>query len=136
VLNRLFQHHTNAPTFYTTIGIDKTLSATLSGLTSGVSIILAMLFGVLVDKIGPVKSITIYGVAIALMFATAQFFSGPIGGGIIAVILGLKTMTGMIGSMTLPRLFGSKEAASVIGFSMVASNLGAMFGAPFARIPV
>lgn len=122
----------NAPTFYTTIGIDKTLSATLSGLTSGVSIILAMLFGVLVDKIGPVKSITIYGVAIALMFATAQFFSGPIGGGIIAVILGLKTMTGMIGSMTLPRLFGSKEAASVIGFSMVASNLGAMFGAPFA----
>ena len=67
-----------------------------------------------------------------MMFATAQFFSGPIGGVIIAVVLGLKTMTGMIGSMTLPRLFGSKEAASVIGFSMVASNLGAMFGAPFA----
>lgn len=122
----------NAPTFYTTIGVEKTLAATFSGLTAGVSILLAMIFGILVDKLGPVKSITIYGLIIAVMFATAQFLSGPIGAGIIAVVLGLKTMTGMIGSMTLPRLFGRKEAASVIGFSMVASNLGAMFGAPFA----
>lgn len=122
----------NAPKFYTTIGIEKTLAATLSGITAGVSVLFAMLFGVLVDKFGPVKTITIYGMIIALMFATAQFFGGVMGGAIIAVVLGLKTMTGMIGSMTLPRLFGRKEAASVIGFSMVASNLGSMFGAPLA----
>lgn len=122
----------NAPTFYTTIGISGTLAATLAGVTSGVAILFSMLFGIMVDKFGPVRSITIYGVLIAIVFVGATFLSGTVGGAIIAVLLGLKTMTGMIGSMTLPRMFGRKEAASVIGFSMVSQNIGAMFGAPFA----
>ncbi|MBF7096829.1 MFS transporter [Alkalibacter mobilis] len=122
----------NAPTFYTTIGISETMAATLAGITSGVAILFSLLFGIMVDKFGPVKSITIYGVLIAIVFVGATFLSGVVGGAIIAVLLGLKTMTGMIGSMTLPRLFGRKEAASVIGYSMVSQNIGAMFGAPFA----
>ena len=52
----------------------------------------------------------------------------------IAVFLSSLNMAGMIGAISFPSVFGTKEAGNLIGFANAAGNVGGMMGAPLAGI--
>jgi len=66
------------------------------------------------------------------MFFVATFLSGFAGAIFIALLLSTLNIAGMLGPISLPRLFGAKEAGSLVGFAHAASSIGAMLGAPLA----
>ncbi|QSX09513.1 MFS transporter [Alkalibacter rhizosphaerae] len=122
----------NASAFYQDKGIDAIQAAFLISLMSGVNFVVAPLYGVLMDKIGYIKATTIYGLIVAGIFFASTMLYGFVGGVIIAALMSFKTFNSMMGAITLPKLFGRKEAASLVGFTSAAQSVGAMIGAPIA----
>ena len=124
----------NASALYQSKGIDAVQSALLISIMNGANFIAAPLYGTLQDKIGFLKATTLFGLVVAGIFFTSIFLSGFIGGIIIAVLMSFKTFNSMMGAITLPKLFGRREAASLVGFTSAAQSLGAMIGAPIAGL--
>lgn len=124
----------NASALYQSKGIDAVQSALLISIMNGANFIAAPLYGTLQDKIGFLKATTLFGLVVVGIFFASTFLSGFIGGVIIAVFMSFKTFNSMMGAITLPKLFGRREAASLVGFTSAAQSLGAMIGAPIAGL--
>ncbi|MTI46533.1 MAG: MFS transporter [Firmicutes bacterium] len=122
----------NASALYQSKGIDAVKAALLISIMSGVNFITAPLYGILMDKIGYIKATTLYGLIVAGIFFGSTLLYGFVGGVIIAALMAFKTFNSMLGPITLPKLFGRKEAASLVGFTTAAQSVGTMIGAPLA----
>lgn len=122
----------NASAFYQSKGIDAVNAALMISITNGCNFIVSPLYGILMDKIGYVKATAIYGLSLAgIFFASTMLYGfGPIV--IIAVFMSFKAFNSMMGPIILPKLFGRREAASLVGFTTAAQSVGAMIGSPIA----
>nr|WP_312577184.1 MFS transporter [Sedimentibacter sp.] len=122
----------NASALYQSKGIDAVQAALLISILSGANFIAAPLYGTLMDKLGYLKATTLFGAVVACIFFGSIALSGFVGGVIIAILMSFKTFNSMMGPITLPKLFGRNEAASLVGFTAAAQSFGAMIGAPIA----
>jgi predicted MFS family arabinose efflux permease len=122
----------NASALYQNKGLSPVQAAMMISIAAGIGIIMSVVFGILVDKIGPVKASVIYGLGLTVIFAVATTLSGFVGCLIIAIGFSLNPMVGIMGPVTLGMLFGRKESGSLVGFTTAASSLGQMLGAPIA----
>lgn len=124
----------NAAAFYQTKGLMPVAASVCVGLFALFSIVWSPLFGVITDKFSAGVATLIFGIIAATAFFLINFISGFIGCIIFAASASTLNIAGMLGAVSLPKLFGSKEAGSLIGFSQAAGSVGAMIGAPLAGI--
>ncbi|MPW25241.1 MFS transporter [Alkalibaculum sp. M08DMB] len=122
----------NASALYQSKGITAVNAALMISIMNGANFIAAPLYGTLMDKIGYLKATTLFGLIVAGIFFASTVLTGFIGGIIIAALMAFKTFNSMMGPITLPKLFGRQEAASLVGFTSAAQSVGAMIGAPIA----
>ncbi|MBB6447095.1 MFS transporter [Bacillus benzoevorans] len=124
----------NGSAFYQSIGLDAMAAALCISIFNGVQLMWVPIYGLLVDKMGPGFATAIYGLAGAVVFFVAIFLTGFSGAVMIAALLSVLNVAGMIGAVSFPSIFGTKEAGSLIGFANAAGNIGGMIGAPLAGI--
>jgi sugar phosphate permease len=126
-------YNNNASSFYQSRGLSAVQAAFCISALSAAGLFGAALFGALVDKLGVGIATAICGTAGAAAFFVATVISGFPGALAIAIIMGLAlTFNGMLGAIAYSRVYGVKEAGSLIGFGNAAGNIGAVLGAPVA----
>ncbi|MCL2529278.1 MAG: MFS transporter [Coriobacteriia bacterium] len=122
----------NASIFYQSIGLTPLQAAMGISVFSIATLVWAPLYGILVDKKGPAFGTLICGaISAAIMFA-ATVLTGMPGAMIIAAVAAAMCLCNMLGPVTLPRVFGTREAGSLVGLATAAGSIGAMLGAPIA----
>lgn len=123
----------NASAFYQSIGLDAVTAAMGISIYSVVKLAWNPLFGICVDKKGAAFAVTIFGaVGIVTFLLAGVVLSGMSGMVIMAVLVGSISWVGILAPVSLPSIFGAKEAGSVVGFGQAAGSVGAMLGAPIA----
>ena len=122
----------NAAAYYQYIGVTALQSSFGISIASIVGIGGALLFGLLVDKKGPIFTVVLYSAIAAIGFGFASVASGVAGMVIVAVLTGGIGVFSLLPALMLSRIFGAGNIGSVIGFGVVAGSLGSMIGSPTA----
>jgi MFS family permease len=122
----------NASPFYQSLGLDAIKAAFAISIWQAASMVWAPLFGVLVDKFGPNAAISTLSMIAALTFFGSTLLTGWAGAVIIAIFSASTCINSLVGTVAFPKVFGTKEAGSLVGFSHASANLGAVIGAPLA----
>ncbi|MDR1185421.1 MAG: MFS transporter [Coriobacteriales bacterium] len=122
----------NASPFYQTIGCDPVQAAMGISVFNIAALAWAPLFGALVDKKGPgVGTLVCGGIGVVALLA-ATLITGFMGAMIVAAMVSSLNLAVMLGSVTYPRVFGTKEAGTLIGFANAAGSVGGIIGPPLA----
>jgi OFA family oxalate/formate antiporter-like MFS transporter len=122
----------NASPFYQSMGMSAIKAAFAISIWQAASMVWAPLFGVLVDKFGPNLAISTLSIIAAVTFFGSSMLTGWTGAVIIAIFSASTCINSLVGTVTFPKVFGTKEAGSLVGFSHASANLGAVIGAPLA----
>lgn len=123
----------NASAFYQSIGLDAVTAAMGISIYSVVKLAWNPLFGICVDKKGPSFAVTLFGgIGIVTFLLAGTVLSGMPGMVVMAVLVGSVSWVGLLAPVSLPTIYGAKEAGSVVGFGQAAGSVGAMIGAPIA----
>ena len=122
----------NAIPYFTTIGLSQADAAYAFSIYNLIRIAVIFLFGVLCDRIGPAKTIAIYGVVGGCVLFFNGFMQGLAGAVIVSLAAGVAPIAGVVGSNMFPKMFGAKNSSQLIGYSHVACSIGSMVGPPFA----
>lgn len=119
---------TNAPSFYSSVGVSAVLSGTLISVTALTSAIGQLLAGTLCDKRGARVGITVFGGCLALAYILASVAAaGSVSWMTIlcAVLIGLgMSIVNVVMPTAVGDLFGNREFGTFIGFGQVGQSLG------------
>lgn len=124
----------NASTFYQSLGLDAFQASLCISAVALTGLVWGPLFGALLDKFGIGRATLMQGGLVAVVFFLATFVAriGFVPALAVAALLGASSFTGMLGPVAFPKIYGAKEAGSLIGFASTASATAAMIGAPIA----
>jgi MFS family permease len=123
----------NAGAIYRSLGMTSVNAAVCISVYSAAKLGWSPLYGFLVDKFGPGRATLINGSIGIVILIAATFLRGFIGGIIIAAVIAAAIcFTGMLAPISLPRVFGTKEAGNMIGFANAAASAGSIAGPPLA----
>lgn len=122
----------NASPFYQSFGLDPVQAAVGISIVSGLQAVTALIFGVLVDKIGLRLSVLAFGFVVSGTLLSAQFVQGFGAAMIWAVFMSFFAFINFVGPVGLRTLFPHADAAAVNGYGGAASQVGVMLGAPVA----
>lgn len=124
---------THASVYFQSTGLNVVQAALCVSAYSFARLGFAPFYGVIVDKRGPGFSTVIYGSLTASIFFISVFLNGIIGGVLVAVFVAASaSMAGMLGAISFNKIFGSKDASHLVGFSHAAVNIGGIIGSPLA----
>jgi MFS family permease len=123
----------NAGAIYQSLGMTSVSAAICISIFSAAMLGWSPLYGFLADKFGPGRATLVNGSIGIVILIAATFLSGFAGGIIIAAIVGATAcIAGILAPISLPRVFGTKEAGNMIGFANAAASAGSIAGAPLA----
>ena len=122
----------NAIPLNLTLGLSEMDAAFVFSIFNLLQIVLVMLFGILVDKIGPSASIIIWCGAGGFLFLINGYVSGLTGAILVSIAASTGNIAGMHGAVLFPKLYGLKNSSNLIGYAHVLCSLGAMTGPPLA----
>lgn len=115
--------------FFKSIGLDAVQSSYALSVFSFATMGWSLLYGVLSDKVNPTVA-TIVNVSVAaLALLLSYMWTGWTGAIISAVCFAAGgSVSGLLGPTMVSKLFGTKEAGSMVGFTRAGSSIGAMLG--------
>jgi MFS family permease len=123
----------NGSAIYQSLGMTPVNAALCISVFSAASLGWSLLYGILADKFGPGRATLVNGIVGIVILIAAIFLRGFTGGIVIAALVGAITcMGGVLAPISLPRLFGTKEAGNMIGFANAAASAGSIAGPPLA----
>jgi MFS family permease len=124
---------THASVYFQSKGLDVVQAALCVSAYSFARLAFAPFYGILLDKKGPGFSTFIYGSLTAVIFFISVFLNGIFGGVIVAVFVAASaSIAGMLGAISFNKIFGSKDASHLVGYSHAAVNMGGIIGSPMA----
>ena len=132
VVFTLTGYSSNAAVIYQSMGLSGSQSSWCLSVYSIAALIWAPLFGTMVEKKGVRTAVPVLACISAVSLSSATVFTGFIPALIISAFMAFLSLASMIGSITLPKVFGSKEAATLIGYANVCSSVSAMLAPPVA----
>jgi len=122
----------NASAFYQSLGLDSVDAALCISIYSAATLAWSPLYGVLIDKLGTKTATVVCGAIGVAVLICGTFLTGFTGAVIIAALVGVLNFSGMLGPVCYPQIYGTREAANLVGISNAAGSVGAMLGAPLA----
>jgi MFS family permease len=124
---------TNASTIYQSLGMTSLSAAVCISVYNAARLGWSPLYGFFSDKFGPGRASLINGCIGIVAILAAIFLRGFVSGIVISALLaGGFCFMGMVAPISLPRVFGTKEAGNLIGFAHVATSGGSIVGPPLA----
>ena len=122
----------NAATFYQTFGVSAVQASYGISVYSIGTLVWSYIFGWLTDKKGLRTSTFILGTIGSLTLVAGIFLKGMIGVLIMGAGIAAICFASALASLILPRMYGEREAGTLIGCGNAAASVGAMLGAPVA----
>lgn len=122
----------NASALYQSMGASAGQAALCISVYNLVRLGWSTLYGTASDKFGMRPSSTVFLIITTLTFFASTKLTGMAGAMITASLIGSISIIGMLGAVCLPKIYGAKESASLIGISVAIATIGAMIGSPFA----
>ena len=117
-----------AANFNMSIGLSEVDSGYALSIRMIAGMVWSLLFGVISDKKNPSVAMFVTSIAAAVICFTIFLWQGWVGAIICAISFSGANCMAIFGPITLPKLFGMKEAGSMIGFANAASGIGAFIG--------
>ena len=114
--------------YYQSIGLDATTASFMLSLNAMTGMVFSLLAGIICDKKSPTHTAVLTIGFGAIAFLGAFIWSGFIGAVIAAVCFAGLSGSMVYAPMMMMRLFGTKDAGSLIGFGNGAGNLGSFLG--------
>lgn len=132
VVFTLTGYSSNAAVIYQSMGLSVAESSWCLSVYSIAALVWAPVFGTLVEKKGVRLAVPALALVSAVTMVSATIFTGFISALVVSAFMAFMSLASMIGSVTLPKVFGAKEAATLIGYANVCSSISAMFAPPVA----
>jgi MFS family permease len=124
---------TNASAIYQSLGITSLNAAICISVYNAARLGWSPLYGFFSDKFGPGRATLIYGIIGIVSLLAAIFLRGFASAIVIAALFsGGFCCMAIVAPISLPRVFGTKEAGNLIGFAHVATSAGSILGPPLA----
>ena len=119
-------YSSNAAVIYQSMGLTDAQSSWCLSVYSIAALVWAPLFGTLVEKKGVQVDVPLLALVSAVTLFSATVLTGFVPALIVSTFMAFLSLASMIGSVTLPKVFGAKEAATLIGYANVCSSISAM----------
>jgi sugar phosphate permease len=119
-------YSSNAAVIYQSMGLTDAQSSWCLSVYSIAALVWAPLFGTLVEKKGVQVAVPLLALVSAVTLFSATVLTGFVPALIVSAFMAFLSLASMIGSVTLPKVFGAKEAATLIGYANVCSSISAM----------
>jgi MFS family permease len=124
---------TNGSAIYQSLGMTAVNAAVCISVFSAALLGWSPLYGFVCDKFGPGRATLINGGIGIVALIAALFLSGFTGGIIVAALFAaVNSSSSVVGPISLPRVFGTREAGNMIGFVNAAASAGSIVGPPLA----
>ena len=117
-----------AANYFQSVGCSAVQSGYMIAITSIMGVVFSVIAGILADKKGPTFSAVITAGSGAVAFLLAFLWSGMSGAMIASVFFAGVTASSLYGPTMITRLYGTKDAGSMLGFNSAAGNIGSMIG--------
>ena len=125
-------YFSNSTMIFQSFGLDYESAALAMSIYGIAGMAISFLSGVIIDKLGPKKGLSIFfGLAAAVCLA-CPLLKGWTGAVIFAVFIPCCSVWNMIAAMALPKMFGVKRSASLMGYINFCGSLCSIIIGPIA----
>lgn len=120
---------------YQSFGMDYMTASLCMSISSFGGVFISPIFGILCDKIGTKKSITIYGVLGFLSCVLIPLLlDGWVAGVAFAIMINVSCFSNMYMGLVMPSIFGRQQSPILMGWGGTVQGVLGIFAAPLAML--